>query len=79
MTARVLQRYGEAALVGRAREAADTWEARLENAWDGLDWDDLNWESQVKSLNWEREMDARHPETREPFECPESSCASDGF
>ena len=29
VTARVLQRYGEAALVGRAREAADEWEAML--------------------------------------------------
>ena len=28
---RVLQRYGKAALVGRAREAAETWEARLES------------------------------------------------
>ena len=29
VTARVLQRYGEAALVGSAREAADEWEAML--------------------------------------------------
>ena len=29
VTARVLQRYGEAALVGRAREAANEWEAML--------------------------------------------------
>ena len=28
---RVLQRYGKAALVGRAREAADEWEAMLMN------------------------------------------------
>ena len=31
VAARVLQRYGKAALVGRAREAAETWEARLES------------------------------------------------
>ena len=28
---RVLQRYGKTVLVGRAREAAETWEARLES------------------------------------------------
>ena len=55
VTARVLQRYGEAALVGRAREAADEWEAMLKSGTVKLG----------QFINWEREMDARHPEKRE--------------